>query len=137
MNRHVFDFDDRLIRLSVIIKKRNEHILTDDVTRFLPLGGLATAASRSGPFVSSSSGNPNSSSEMSMTCGSAEVIATRLVRTDVEVDRVEPMVRDGIERMLAGLLDFLERGSPAAETSTAHESISPTVFGLLVSISDR
>jgi len=74
---------------------------------------------------------------MSMTCGSAEVIATRLVRTNVEVDQVEPMVRDGIEQMLEGLLDFLERGSPATETSTAHESISPTVFGLLVSISDR
>jgi hypothetical protein len=83
-------------------------VLTDDVARLLPLGGLATAASRSGPLVSSSSGHPNSSSEMSITCGSVEVIATRLVRTDVVVDRVEPMVRDGIVRMLAGLLDFLE-----------------------------
>jgi hypothetical protein len=112
-------------------------ILTDDVACFLPLGGLGITVSHSGPFVSSSLGNPNSSSEMLTTCGLVEVIATWLVRTNVEVDQVEPMVRDGIEQMLEGLLDFLERGSPATETLMAHESMSPAVFGLLVSISDR
>jgi len=40
------------------------------------------------------------------------------------------MVKDGIEQMLAGLLDFLERGRPTTETLMAHESMSPAVFGL-------
>jgi len=93
----------------------SNNVLTDDVACFLPLGGLGITVSHSGPFVSSSLGNPNLSSEMSITC---KVIATRLVRTDVEVDQVEPMVRDKIEQMLAGLLAFLEWGSSHRNSSS-------------------
>ena len=108
---------------------------TNDVMRFFPLRGLAAAASRSGPCVSSSSGIPcsassDSPSEISAMAmfGPVEVIATRLVRTDVEVDRrEEPIPVVGIPKML-------ERGRPVA----AHELLRPLnlLFSSLVSISD-
>jgi hypothetical protein len=113
--------------------------------RLFPFRGLAAAASRSSPCVSSSSGIPCSESSESLseslaiaTSGPVEVIATQLDRTDVEVDRREgpsTPVATGI----VGMPKVSERGRPAgAELPVAQELLRPLnlLFLSLVSISD-
>ena len=93
-------------------------LLTALVARLFPLGGLATAASRSASMVSSSSERPPSIIWILSFAGSTfVVIITCLDRTELLDDRVLALVRGGtlvpaLRRVLAG---FALLGMEAAQ----------------------
>ena len=100
--------------------------ITDDVMRVFPFRGLAAAASRSGPWVSSSSGIPCSDSPSETlaiavfgpVASDSEVIATRLVRTESEVDRREEPTAVAVPKVSER---GRAEGTPAPEAS--HELV--------------